>query len=247
MISGPELAVFFRIFVAHILSDFFLQRYHWVVGKRAGPRSSYLYYHILIVGLLTYFFLGNWTHWQLPVFIAGTHFLIDWWKSAQKRTATYFIIDQLLHVFMLFAGWLWYIRFSIADARAALEQLDTTALWIVVCSYLLILRPMGFLIGKLTRRWNKELNEHKHELIGLKDAGTWIGYVERSIILTFIMAGQYSAIGFLIAAKSIFRYSGKITNKGDRMQAEYILIGTLVSFLFAILIGLGARYFLVPG
>jgi len=43
---------------------------------------------------------------------------------------------------------------------------------------------------------------------------------------------QYTAIGFLIAAKSIFRYS-------DRRDAgEYILIGTLLSFTAAIAVGL---------
>jgi hypothetical protein len=59
-----------------------------------------------------------------------------------------------------------------------------------------------------------------------------------------MLIGQYSAIGFLIAAKSIFRFSGKMENEKDRMQAEYILIGTLISFLFAILTGLGAIYLL---
>lgn len=242
MISSPELIIFFRLLLAHILADFFLQRYHWVVGKRMGVQSIYLYYHVAIVGGLTYLFLADWTNWELPLFIAITHFLVDWWKSTRKSNARYFVIDQLLHIFMLVIGWLWYIGFRLNDFETIFKSLNDTAFWIVVTAYLLILRPLGFLIGKLTRRWNEELGDHKTELIGLKDAGTWIGYVERTIILTFILVGQYSAIGFLIAAKSIFRYSGKLENKGDRMQAEYILIGTLVSFLFAILIGLGARY-----
>lgn len=242
MISASELIIFFRILTAHVLADFFLQRYRWVVEKRMGVKSIYLYYHIAIVGVLTYLFLADWGNWQLPVFITVTHFLVDWWKSSRKNNARYFVIDQLLHILMLVIAWLWYIGYRFSDVNVFIEGLNNSTFWIIVSAYLLILRPVGFLIGKLTRRWNEELGEHKTELIGLKNAGTWIGYVERTIILTFILAGQYSAIGFLIAAKSIFRYSGKLDSKGDRMQAEYILIGTLVSFLFAILIGLGARY-----
>ena len=242
MINAPELIIFFRILTAHILADFFLQRYHWVVEKRMGIQSIYLYYHIAIVGVLTYLFLADWSNWQLPLFITVTHFLIDWWKASRKNNARYFVIDQLLHILMLIIAWGWYIGVRFSDVTIVAESLNNSTFWIIISSYLLILRPIGFLIGKLTRRWNDELGEYKTELIGLKDAGTWIGYVERTIILTFILAGQYSAIGFLIAAKSIFRYSGKLNDKGDRMQAEYILIGTLVSFLFAILIGMSARY-----
>lgn len=242
MISTPELIVFFRIFMAHILADFFLQRYNWVMDKRTGVRSIYLYYHIAIVGLLTYLFLGDWTHWQLPLFITVTHFLIDWWKSFQRNTARFFVIDQFLHLSILVIGWLWYIGYNVDNIDVLLNSLNNSSVWIVLSAYLLVLRPLGFLIGKLTRRWNNELGEYKSGIIGLKNAGTWIGYVERTIILTFMLVGQYSAIGFLIAAKSIFRFSGKMEDKADRMQAEYILIGTLISFLFAILTGVLAHY-----
>lgn len=242
MVDTPELMVFFRIFMAHLLADFFLQRRKWVIDKKNGIRSPYHYYHIGIVGLLTYLFLADWSNWQLPLFITVTHFLIDWWKSAQQKSARYFVIDQLLHIAMLVIGWLWYIGYGFVDITILWDAFNNSSFWILVTAYLIILRPLGFLIGKLTRRWSKELNEYSSELIGLKNAGTWIGYVERTIILTFILLGQYSAIGFLIAAKSIFRFTGKITEKKDRMQAEYILIGTLISFLFAILVGLGAKY-----
>lgn len=242
MIGTPELIVFFRIFMAHLLADFFLQRYAWVIDKRTGIRSPYLYYHIGVVGILTYLFLADWSNWQLPLFITVTHFIIDWWKSTQRDNTLYFAIDQLLHITMLVIGWLWYIGFGVDDIDILLDSSNNSSFWIIASAYLLILRPVGFLIGKLTKRWNDELNEYSTELIGLKNAGTWIGYVERTIILTFILMGQYSAIGFLIAAKSIFRFPGKLEDEKDRMQAEYILIGTLISFLFAIMVGLGAKY-----
>ena len=67
--------------------------------------------------------------------------------------------------------------------------------------------------------------------------GRVIGYLERALIYLFIMANQPSGIGFLIAAKSILRF-GELTEPTKRMQAEYIIIGTLASFLF----GIGISY-----
>ena len=56
----------------------------------------------------------------------------------------------------------------------------------------------------------------------------------------FTLFSQYfSGIGFLIAAKSILRFSD-IKNAEDRKEAEYILPGTMVSFIVAICTGLMA-------
>ncbi len=61
--------------------------------------------------------------------------------------------------------------------------------------------------------------------------------IERVLILTFIILNQFEAIGFLIAAKSVFRF-GEIKDSNQQKTAEYILIGTLLSFSLAILVGI---------
>lgn len=76
---------------------------------------------------------------------------------------------------------------------------------------------------------------------GLKDAGRTIGIIERSLILTFILMSQYQAIGFLIAAKSVFRF-GDLIDTSQRKRTEYILIGTLISFTFSILLGISTQF-----
>ena len=50
-------------------------------------------------------------------------------------------------------------------------------------------------------------------------------------------------VGFLIAAKSVFRF-GDLSKAKDRKLTEYILIGTLLSFGLAILFGLCYEYVL---
>jgi hypothetical protein len=59
----------------------------------------------------------------------------------------------------------------------------------------------------------------------------------RTLVLTFVLFGQFQAIGFLIAAKSILRFGDKNGNNPSK-QTEYVLIGTLLSFTMALFIGI---------
>lgn len=52
---------------------------------------------------------------------------------------------------------------------------------------------------------------------------------------------NFSAIGFLIAAKSILRFNDKV-KIGARKQTEYVLIGTSMSFAITIILGLLVDY-----
>jgi hypothetical protein len=71
----------------------------------------------------------------------------------------------------------------------------------------------------------------------LRGAGTYIGILERLFIIIAILTSNLSVIGFLLAAKSVFRF-GDLSRSEDRKLTEYILIGTLLSFLIAILTGM---------
>lgn len=70
---------------------------------------------------------------------------------------------------------------------------------------------------------------------GLRNGGKYIGWLERSLTLLLFLIGQPTGIGFLIAAKSILRF-GDIKEEGHRKVAEYIIIGTFLSFGWALLV-----------
>ncbi len=72
---------------------------------------------------------------------------------------------------------------------------------------------------------------------GLLDAGRWIGYLERTLILALVLAGEPAGVGFVFAGKAIARFS-------EREQVEYYLLGTFASFTWAVTLGLLARSFL---
>jgi hypothetical protein len=63
---------------------------------------------------------------------------------------------------------------------------------------------------------------------GLREGGKLIGWLERFLFLSFLLAGQYSALGFVMATKGIVRY-GEIKEAKDQKVAEYVLIGTMLS------------------
>lgn len=68
---------------------------------------------------------------------------------------------------------------------------------------------------------------------GFPDGGKMIGRLERLLIFLFVLAAAPTAIGFLVTAKSILRFR-EIKDHDSQKQAEYIIIGTLMSFGFAL-------------
>lgn len=67
-----------------------------------------------------------------------------------------------------------------------------------------------------------------------------IGVIERLIVLMLVLAGEFTAVGFLITAKSILRFSDLDTTY-KRKMTEFIIVGTMASFGWAIFVGLVAQ------
>ena len=110
---------------------------------------------------------------------------------------------------------------------------------IIVAAYLFLISPAGWLIGLLIRYVGQNAFPTDE---GTKRMGFWIGCTERLIILTFVLASHYDAVGLLIAAKSILR----VSDQHARKQTEYVLLGTLLSLALAVAIGESLKQ-LLPG
>jgi hypothetical protein len=100
---------------------------------------------------------------------------------------------------------------------------------------------MAIIMSVLMKPWSKDIPDNKDA--SLLNAGKYIGILERLFVFCFILTGHWEAVGFLIAAKSVFRF-GDLRKSKDRKLTEYILIGTLVSFGFAIGTGLVVAFVL---
>lgn len=240
---NQAIIILLQLLLAHVLTDFVLQPTRFIKHKRRlKQRSWFLYVHSIIAGILSLIFLQDTAWWYIALFIGVTHFIIDLWKLQQRKdNLRIFLFDQFLHLLMIFLAWL-YIIDGFVEIFPVLQNLLTNTYFLaVLIGYLLIIFPTGFLIGKATQRWQEEI-EVAHKKNSLEAAGRYIGIFERILVLTFILTDNFSAIGFLIAAKSILRFSDK-SESGARKQTEYVLIGTLMSFAITIIIGLLIRQF----
>ena len=150
-----------------------------------------------------------------------------------KKDAASFIIDQLVHIAVIVILWL-----SIFNQDGTFSQeffkteWNSLNMWVVAIAYLLTLKPTSVFLSLFIKKWTPTIIADK----SLPNAGKWIGYFERILILTFILTGKAEGIGFLLAAKSIFRF-GELSKAQEIKTTEYVLIGTLASFTIAILIG----------
>ena len=237
-----QLTILLQLLLAHIVTDFVLQP-DWLIKKKRKHKAAsfHLYAHAFISGLLSLLFTQLWEFWYVAIFIAVTHFLIDWWKLVSKKdNLYYFILDQLAHLLIVLISWLWITDQWEASLNFSKEIISSATILSILIGIIIVVFPAGFVIDKATQKWQKEINKNYDFEKGLDKAGRYIGIFERLLILCFVVMNQMSAIGFLIAAKSILRYADK-EQKGARKQTEYVLIGTLISFTIAIVVGLLIR------
>jgi Protein of unknown function (DUF3307) len=224
---------------AHLVGDFILQTKKLVQQKKDHKAGSwFLYVHCLIHAGLVYLLSPNKTFWIIPVIIFITHYCIDLWKLYQKENSFSFITDQVLHITVLVIVWMIFYQPAGWVSVHLLQLADNYNFWLITSAYLFTVFPLSYLLGYATQRWRKDIEQNtERSATSLSEAGKWIGIFERILVLTFVITNHFEGIGFLIAAKSILRFNDI---KGDNMrkEAEYILIGTLMSFASSILIGI---------
>ena len=240
MIMQMEISLLIRLIISHLLCDFVFQSDSMVNRKYAGVwKSKHLYLYGAFAGFLAYLFSGLWESIWIVIVVATTHILIDGVKTKFKNDIESLLIDQLAHFVILVFIWIVIINPKSEDMAVLMQVLlPGTRMWVIIAAYIIILWPSSKLISKLTEKLREGIENKELENDSLEKAGTWIGWLERFLILTFVLLNQYGAIGLLVAAKSIFRFSE------TRKVGEYVLIGTLVSFSIAILVGLVAGMFL---
>lgn len=228
------MILFIKLLLAHLLGDFIWQPNSWVADKEVKKHKSiYLYLHILLHGILSAILVGEIRFIPYTVLIAVIHGIIDLIKlSFQKKEnkRTWFVLDQIAH-FLVLIGIVFLYENKTIDVLWF-----GSAFWIVLTGILFITKPTSIFIKIIISIWSPE-NTESHIDNSLASAGNYIGILERLFVFGFILTGHFEAIGFLLAAKSIFRF-GDLQEAKDRKLTEYVLIGTLMSFGIAIVTGL---------
>jgi len=233
------LVLLFQWLAVHFFTDFVLQTKKLIQNKKDHKAASwFLYVHCLLHAGLVYLLLPDKALWQIPAIIFVTHYCIDLWKLYRKENALYFIIDQLLHIIVLVITWLTFYRPTDWIGLHLNQLLNNYNAWVILSAYMFIIFPMSNLLGYATQRWRADIeSSSERSATSLSEAGKWIGIFERILVLTFVIYNHFEGIGFLIAAKSILRFND-IKGEHMRKEAEYVLIGTLMSFSLSIITGI---------
>lgn len=228
------MILFVQLLLAHLIGDFVLQPNAWVANKMQHKHKSvYLYAHILLHGILAWLFSWSWSFAGYALLLALLHGLIDLLKLylQKPQTQRYWLLgDQLLHLISIGAMVLLYEKTNLK-----LYTLDQRV-WLYTTGVLFLTTPASIIIKNIISIWTPAQPNQPDEPTDLQNAGKYIGILERLFVYFFVVAGNFASIGFLMAAKSIFRF-GDLTQAKDRRLTEYVLIGTLISFGMAIAVG----------
>ena len=247
------LETLLALVVAHVLADFVLQT-RWILAHKRRWTGFGL--HILIVAVTALAFTGSLDPAPLAVIVVS-HALIDWAKLAwtdrgptpedkARRDGFWpFLIDQMAHLAVIgavVAVWPTMVGHGWWGGLPAEQQLFVYRTMAVVGGVALSVTAGGVVIDKLLAGFGPHRTAQAvptvpapvahmtGEGLGLPGGGQAIGWLERAVALLLILIGQPEGVGLLLAAKSILRFS----DAQARANTEYVIIGTLLSFGWAI-------------
>ncbi|MEM7205954.1 MAG: DUF3307 domain-containing protein [Planctomycetota bacterium] len=231
------------LLAAHVLGDFVLQTARDVQRKR---EPLVLTKHALIHAALAMLLIADYTTYYIPLAVFVTHAILDYAKARwYADSAAAFLADQAGHILVMavlarvFAapeplafGWGEQLHLGTAYAKLAA----------LLAGFIVTVRAGKFVLALFIKPYLDELRDRAPESgpSALQNAGQTIGVLERLLIFVLVMADQVGAVGFLIAAKSVFRF-GELKESTKRMESEYIIIGTLASFAYGICASLATR------
>lgn len=221
------------LLLGHMVGDFLLQTDAMVARKR---EVRMLLLHVAVVVGATWAALGFAPVPALLLLIGTSHFVIDMAK-VRHGSASFgpFAIDQAAHLAIIALGaalvpgayaaglWTWLEPGPLGAWLVHLPQAMALAAGVIATVW-----AGGYAVQALMSDLKLPADPE-----GLPKGGQLIGRLERLMILMLFLANQPDGIGLLIAAKSILRFN-ELARDADRRASEYVIIGTLGSFAWAI-------------
>lgn len=227
----------FKFLLAHFLGDFVFQTKKMIAYKNT---PAYFALHIGIHAALLSLFLIKDNMWQAILWNVLAHAFIDFLKLrliGKMGNSLLFLIDQLLHLIVIAI-----VLCVFSTLEISFNFLSNSIFWLSIIAVVAATEVTAVCIRILLMPYQQNKTSKSKEKLKFR-AGKYIGILERLFVLGFVIGHFWEGIGFLLAAKSIFRF-GDLNNAKERRLTEYVLIGTLLSFGAAILIGLLFNYVL---
>ena len=178
------ILILLKLILAHLIGDFFLQPVNWVKDKEKRKlKSVWLYIHVAVHIALMFLIVWDLSYTVLIFSIGLLHLIIDGLKLTLQKKKTrrlFFFIDQLLHVSTI------AILVPIF-AKSDFEFTLNLDLLLIICIAFLT-KPTSILMKTIFSKWNISKLTKDNE--SLKDAGKYIGVLERLLVFIFIVVGH---------------------------------------------------------
>jgi len=217
------------LFLAHVLADYVVQP-AWMVEDKAKPETLFL--HFLAIVFTAMLCTGQLASPAVYA-LALVHIVIDAVKvRCFSDSFIPHVTDQALHLVTLAATAL-----LCPDLFATGLYGDVTwlpKLMLLGAGAIYATRAGGIAINKLLATFDPQPTSK-----GYPQSGPLIGNLERALTYLCIMAQMPEGIGFLLAAKVVMRFQ---TGTTDEKRYEYVFIGTLASFGWAIAVTLAVMF-----
>ena len=229
-----------NLLIGHLIADFLFQTDSWVKDKQNRKLFGCgMWLHAIVVFIMTSVAFGRFssTYIVLAISITCAHVVIDYLKVAfTKNCPRAFAVDQILHVLVLLLMTCLVSKYGKWHQWGIIPQGKEVLYPVVVCGYLFCLSPANYIIREILRYChvqNGAMSDDVDANENIKLSGVLIGSMERFLVLTFILIGNFEAAGLTVAAKSLLRFND---NEGPR--TEYVLVGTLLSIIIAVVCAL---------
>ena len=233
------MLLFLKLYLAHLIADLIIRPNSIAQTKRQISRSSLHF----VVHLGTALVLIN-IHLSKNIFLillllALLHAASDYVKTRFTRNEWLaFTADQAVHLLLIALAAILLSANPVINGKEILRSLvNSEKLYLYASIFIAVTVGGGYFVQKITQYFMQQIDQNLvQEKPGLPNAGKYIGWLERSLVLTFIVAGYPDGVGLLLAAKALARYP-EIKNDVKGHFAEYFLIGTLTSVSIALLAG----------
>lgn len=235
------------ILLGHIIGDFYVQTDKMAEKKKNSIK--YILIHCLsytiVMGIVFYKLSRGFVETLIiSSFVFLNHLIIGLIKQkCDKKAVKYeyiiFLVDQIIQTMILLL--IVYIAKQLFCFRIntdlMINDLNVKTCIVVASAVLVCWKPASIFVSLVFKIIPETIGQadqttktnEKIETEGVK-IGSWIGILEREIILILGLMGQFGAIGFVLTAKSLARFK-QLENKSF---AEKYLVGTLLSAFIAI-------------
>ena len=233
--------MFVAMLLAHLVGDYVLQWDSLAIWKSRELKGALAHGSLVAAVTLLFAWAIDPAWWPWALFIGVTHTLVDalWLLNrrlppeTQLKPLPRFVLDQMIHFnFIVMALVLSGYAAMPALADAMMREMQSSRLLTVVMAYVVLTMPawvmVEFVVYGLVRAPAPDFSPA---------ANKYLGIVERGLITTFVLLGQFGLVPLVALPRLVF--------EGPRVYGSQnctpYLAEVLASIAVAVAIGLALR------